>query len=191
MAGTKLFSNSDIMDLSQNFINIDTLCDVLTNTQKTLGVKTIFESTEEHEVETTAVKPKQVIPENETIEEHIKRLNPTGNWLDCRIKYYDDEDFEDDEDDEPFVCDLCDALGYSMKYRPEICDKCKKCETCMEYINDECSGCEYSIYRDGTFYRDKLSESDLIDEDDLDIMNSFKFGCSGGCRRQAEPFSRF
>lgn len=190
MAGSKLFNNSTITDLANNFINIDTLCDVLTTTQKTIGVKTIFESTDEFSQPVQKVDEENVEPMDR--ESVMKMLNPTGDWLDCNINYYDsDDDYEDEDDNEPFVCDLCDALGYGLKYRPEICDKCRKCETCMEYVHDECSGCEYSIYRDGKYYRDKLPESELIDEDDIDTMEQFKFGCTGGCRRQIQPFSRY
>ena len=189
MAGSRMFGNDTITDLCQNFINIDTLCDVLTNAQRSMGIKPIFETTEEESL--PEIEEKESVNDNMTDEEYIRKLNPTGDWLDCNIKYIDDEYEYDEEDDEPFVCDLCDSLGYSLKYRPEICDKCRKCETCMEYVHEECDGCGYSIYRDGTYYRDKLPESELIDEDDLEIMENFKFGCTGGCRRQMQPFTRY
>lgn len=90
----------------------------------------------------------------------------------------------DDEDDDIYVCDMCDKLGYSGKYIPEICDTCKACAGCNEYDDGECSGCSYSVYRDGEYYHDKLPESELISAEDIQLFNDLERMHSRRMQRQ-------
>lgn len=81
--------------------------------------------------------------------------------------------FVDDEDeDDLYVCEYCTAIGYSEKYQSDLCDDCTCCETCSEYIDGDCDGCSYSVFRDGEYYYTKLGIEQLLCAEDLDIINS-------------------
>ena len=69
---------------------------------------------------------------------------------------------------------MCDKLGYSGSYVPEVCDTCKACAGCAEYEMDECSGCSYSVYRDGEYYHEKLPESELISDHDAQLFKELE-----------------
>lgn len=163
MANSRFIQQGDY--LSVQFINIDTLLDVLCKTQENLGEPLIF---------------KEVSGRVEKLSKSNNDNDSEVNGCPKRQSALKAGDFSmtmrmgmvDDDDDGIYVCDYCQVLGYSKKYKPEICDSCKVCESCAEYDDDECSGCSYSIYRDGTFYRDKLSDEDLFSQEDLKIINS-------------------
>lgn len=157
-------------DYSSQFINIDTLIDVLCRTQEKLGEPLMFK-------EIGGCVEKQSISQTESVENenqychHKKKMSAlrSGDFsMTMRVN------IDDDDDDDDYICDFCAALGYSRKYKPEICDVCKTCESCPQYEDEDCSGCSYSIYRDGTFYRDKLSDDQLFSQEDLRIINSIK-----------------
>lgn len=57
-----------------------------------------------------------------------------------------------DESDEGYICEYCTKIRFDGKYLPEVCDICEDCETCMEYMNNECDGCEYSHVYNGMSY---------------------------------------
>lgn len=90
-------------------------------------------------------------------------------------KQYDN--FWDVEDDDGiYMCETCSSIR-DGQYDPETCDQCTACENCTEYINGECDGCSFSIYRDGKYYRSKLDQEDLLDDEDkklLDELNTEK-----------------
>ena len=168
-------TRNSFTDYSRNFINIDTLCDVLSETQREENIKPTFELKDKYK----------------TIEKDVKKEEPqkpeTTKPKECPLpeKYMKyaallgvSSDDDDDEEDELYVCELCDAIGSCQKYDSGICDSCTTCESCNQFLNDECSGCGYSVYRDGRYYRDKVSESELIGSDDLEAFEMIKSGVS-------------
>ena len=168
-------TRNSFTDYSRNFINIDTLCDVLSETQREENIKPTFELKDKYK----------------TIEKDVKKEEPqkpeTTKPKDCPLpeKYMKyaallgvSSDDDDDEEDELYVCELCDAIGSCQKYDSGLCDSCTTCESCNQFLNDECSGCGYSVYRDGRYYRDKVSESELIGSDDLEAFEMIKSGVS-------------
>lgn len=171
------------MDVSRAFINIDVLCDAYTKVQKDMGKQPTFkekESQEEIEEET----PKTCDRCNKSCE----NKNTDKKKIDFSIHgLY--ADAPDDEEDSEYICEWCDALGYKRKYKPEVCDNCSRCESCQEYDDEECSGCSYSRFRDGSYYRDKLSDEDLFSKEDLDILGEIKLDKKGGQRFESDRFS--
>ena len=174
------FTNKGV-DFSNNFINIDTLIDVLSAAQKSEGVTPTFQLSL---IDQQGNKTRHVDNTEVTVDKEEKKSTCNGCKAPCGKSKQGPDDFDwnilmsplgssdyDDEDDgEPYICEFCDSLGYNQKYKPDICDKCSVCESCEQYEN-ECDGCEFSVYRDGRFYRDKLSESELLDGQDLDSLN--------------------
>lgn len=167
---------NSFQDYTKNFINIDTLCDVLTNTQKEEGIEPTFELKDKYK---TVEKEEKQESQKENIKTEVKDKEcplPEKYAKFAALLGYDSDD--DDDEDDLYVCELCDSLGSCQKYDSGICDSCSVCESCNQYLNDECSGCSYSVYRDGTYYRDKVSESELINSDDLEAFNLIKEGVS-------------
>ena len=152
-------------DSSRSFINIDNLLRVFSSAEKSAGLPETFKEIKMDEPDTP--KKCQTCQSKECETPKEKKLTPfaCGNF-DMSLTGMDFED----EDDGLYVCDMCDRLGYSGKYIPEICDTCKACAGCNEYTEEECSGCSYSIYRDGEYYHDKLPESELISDKDLQLF---------------------
>lgn len=191
MASKYDFGGKSSRNFAQSFVNIDTLCSVYATTQQSLGQTPVFK--EKGEID----KKGENTESSET---------QTSHGCDCRscekscgksTKKYDfslnglfgDGHISEEDDDQDYICEYCGALGYKQKYIPEICDSCTQCSTCTEYINDECSGCSYSIYRDGTYYRDKMSEKDLFDETDLEMFESIKLDQKGGNWAESNKFT--
>lgn len=100
---------------------------------------------------------------------------------------FEDESSVEEDDSEVYICEFCTALGYGKKYKPDLCDNCIQCESCSQYL-DECSGCGYSRWRDGTYYRDKLPEEELFSQEDLDIFRSIELDKTGGERIERSHF---
>lgn len=148
-----------VRDFTQNFTNIDNLCDVLSNVQQEHGDKPMFELKDEYKI----------------LDEMKKVTNKPKCQKNCRFKwerlldYHYDSD--DDDDDDIYVCESCSELGSRQKYDPAICDACNVCQMCNEYNNGDCDGCSYSCHRDGQFYRDKIPESEIISERDIELFN--------------------
>lgn len=199
MGGTYYMSRSRFLnkgaktssDYTQSFLNIDTLCTVYSETQKSLGQTPIFKERKSPEDESDSDKVK-----SESVVEETGKCN--NECSTCAKKKYDlalTGQFSeglydtDDDDDVVYICEFCNSLGYSKKYRPEICDTCKQCEPCVQYESGECSGCGYSTYRDGQYYRDKLKEEDLFSESDLEVFRSFELDKQGGERLERKPFT--
>lgn len=166
-------NRSSFQDYTRNFINIDTLCDVLTNTQNEEGIKPIFELKDKYK---TAEKKEETPKEDKKPEVKKECPLPEKYMKYAALIGYDSD--EDDDEDDLYVCELCDSLGSCQKYDACVCDSCTCCESCDQYLNDECSGCSYSVYRDGTYYRDKVSESEILNPQDLEAFDLIKSGVS-------------
>lgn len=169
------FNMKSGIDITHNFLNIDSLCDVLVTTQKSNGETTSFRQ-KTYDEDDEPQKPK-------TSKEHDchacgkscrkeEEDNPNRNRF---IGLLEDDDDEDDEDDF-YLCEYCDSLGYRQKYDASRCDTCSVCESCDEYEEGECSGCSYSIYRDGSYYRDRVNADDLMESDDTKIFKELDSG---------------
>ena len=163
----------------RSFINIDDILRVFSSAEKAEGLPETF---------------KQVVPDKEEKPKCDKRESDTKTDIPKEKKLtpfacgnfdmsLDGSDSIDEDDDGIYVCDMCDRLGYSGKYIPEICDTCKACAACNEYDEGECSGCSYSIYRDGEYYHEKLPESELINEHDRELFNSLERPCTTRMKR--------
>lgn len=177
----------NIVDVaSSNFIDIDTLVSVYTETQKMLGVPPIFKEGTKQMAEENKEEDKTCNHECTTCKKS-KKTKPEG--FDFKMQGISVDDEYDSDEDDFFVCDICTALGYRRQYKPDICDSCKRCESCRMYLDDDCSGCSYSTYRDGEFYRNKLSDSELFSEYDLEVFESMKLDEKGGTRYEMTRFS--
>lgn len=153
-------------DNARAFINIDDLLQVFSSAERAEGLPETFKQIAP--METTQPDDKH----NAVVEKpKDKKLTPfaCGNF-DMSIDGMDIDDGEDGI----YVCDMCDKLGYSGKYIPEICDTCKACAGCNEYEEGECSGCSFSVYRDGEYYHEKLPESELISEHDSELFGELE-----------------
>lgn len=147
------------MDAAGNFINIDKLVEAFSSAQEAEGITKTFEENE------NVIKS---VKTSNNITQTLQHTQKKGGWF-CGVFMTEDDDFDDDGDG-IYVCEYCDKLGYHQKYRPEICDSCRVCDSCNQYENGECSGCSYSIYRDGEYYRDKISESELMSDKDIELF---------------------
>lgn len=152
------------VDFTNNWINIDNLCDVLVATQTESGGEVTFESRYDNNHDCHTCKSKCHNGSTKPVEDG---KNPFIGLIEGG---YDDDDDEDDF----YLCEYCDALGYRQKYDSTRCDTCTMCESCAEFDNDECSGCSYSIYRDGTYYRERASDDELLEGDDAAIFKQLQ-----------------
>ena len=179
-----LFDNDKAgrLDFTQNFINIDNLCDAMSIAQEQMGLEPTFELKDVYKVHH---EEKKVVKKEET-----KEKKPCGKGcglFDVLMGHYSDG--EDDDEDDFYLCELCSALsGYEKKYDASICDSCDQCEYCDQYINEECSGCSYSTFRDGEYYRDKVDASEIIGSEDLDVLTE---ASSGDISKDRLPVKRF
>ena len=178
MGRTRMFHEYD-NDLISNFINIDTLADVLTVAQEMEGIEPTFKVAK---VDDNGNKTRKAVECKETKHDKCKACHaskPKDKTGDIDSIDWDlvaspfDYTSDDEDDDTDYICEYCDSLGYTQKYIPDVCDRCSVCESCTEYQTD-CDGCSFSVFRDGHYYRDKLSESDLVDVDDLDKFNEIE-----------------
>lgn len=149
------------MDAAGVYTNIDKLIDAFNSAQEAEGIKKTF--AEDENVGKSVSKRSD---NNIQLPEQTKKK---GGWF-CGVFMTEDDDFDDDDENGIYVCEYCDKLGYHQKYRPEICDSCRACDTCNQYEIGDCSGCSYSIYRDGEYYRDKISESELMSDKDIELF---------------------
>lgn len=182
---TRFMNGVTSKDFSQSFFNIDMVANMFVETQKTLGQTPIFKESERslamktHPLETTNVKykPKEKVDEN--CDSCVKSCS--------KHRFLSTFDESDDEfisdDDELYLCEYCSSLGYNKKYMPETCDTCTKCECCAEYEDGDCDGCGYSTALDGRYYREKIAESELFSDDELE-----KFRSIDPDKKEQEPF---
>ena len=177
--GSKYFPGArSSFDYSQAFINMDTMCQVYSTTQETLGKKPTF--IEKNKPEVVESKPEETHKCGAECKKPCQ--NKSDKTFDLTFTGVFSENYSDSEEDEDYICDFCNALGYGRKYRPEICDNCTQCQSCAEYEEEECSGCSYSVFRDGSYYRDKLTDEQLFSGNDLDILKTVKLDTTGGDR---------
>jgi hypothetical protein len=155
-------------DNARAFINIDDLLRVFSSAEKAEGLPETFTQ----KVPDDITKPKCDMCKSNNEQKESKKMTPfaLGNF----DMVLDGTDVGDDDDDGIYVCHMCDKLGYSGKYVPELCDTCKACASCAEYEQEECSGCSYSVYRDGEYYHEKLPESELISEHDAELFRELE-----------------
>ena len=182
---SKYFGGVSGHDYSQNFVNIDKLLDVFVKTQESVGHKPTFEqdvplSTKNDPEPEIKYKKKE---ENHNCGSCNKKCGSCSSSVESDKKVFigefEQSDFDEYDDESPYICEWCGALGYGSKYIPELCDSCNKCESCQEYIDEECGGCGYSVFQDGRYYREKISETELFAEDELEKFNSIKLDQKG------------
>lgn len=175
------------IDLTNNFLNIDKLCDVLVTTQKSNGEEISFkERTYDDEEPEKPKTSKESECHGCGKPCHKENDNPTRNRF---IGLLEDDDDDDDDEDDFYLCEYCDSLGYRQKYDASRCDSCSVCESCTEYEEGECSGCSYSIYRDGTYYRDRISAEELMESEDTKIFRELESGNISTDRLERSRFS--
>ncbi len=176
-------------DFSQSFVNIDTLCTVYSKTQELMGKTPTFKENGSKKGEEQPEQKKQTVVKTDA--------GCEGCHKECANKKIDlslhglfgntSEELSDEE--EIYICEFCTSLGYGNRYKPDVCDNCNTCESCREYMDEECSGCSYSRWRDGKYYRDKLDDTDLFSEQDLEVFESIKLDTKGGERMERGHFT--
>ena len=78
---------------------------------------------------------------------------------------------DDEYDSAPtFICTFCSKLSRGKKYNPVVCDSCTECLSCNQFAKKECSGCEYSRWREGIPYG-QLTQSCAMDNEDMVLLN--------------------
>ena len=178
------FANSGTFDLTGNWINIDKLCDVLVATQEESGKDAQFkrkgygEESDSDDVK----RPCNCKSCDKSCNDDGNKENPFSALI---AGVYG----EDDDEDDFYLCEYCDALGYRQKYDAARCDSCTLCESCSEYDDGECSGCSYSVYRDGIYYRDRVDSSDILDSEDSDLFRKLESGEISGSHMDRSRFS--
>lgn len=153
------------IDLTETGINIDSLFDVYVQTQRETGKDPGLEErdmiVDDQGNLVRSHKPK----EKPKQEQPSPAASPCMEASECpkrksySLGHFEDsmsEELEEGEDEGPYVCEYCSDIGFKKEYKPHLCDTCDTCGTCSEYKNDECSGCEYSIYRTGRTYGEEL-----------------------------------
>lgn len=182
-------------DVTADGINIDSMLDVYVNAQKEAGMDPGLEECEfEISNKGDIIRKKPIVDKEDEPEQ--KKCPGSCNKCGKDSKEKDDDKgfempwyfknklglFEDsmsseietnDEDDEVYVCEYCSDIGYKKEYKPYLCDTCNVCETCPEYSSEECSGCEYSVYRTGRTYAQELSdrgEDVPLDDDEQTLI---------------------
>lgn len=88
-------------------------------------------------------------------------------------------DTGDDYDNAPtYICEYCSKIGRNRRYNAIICDNCSECVNCEQFLRKECSGCEYSRWREGVPYGQLNKEAVSISTNDSliinDVMTSLK-----------------
>lgn len=79
---------------------------------------------------------------------------------------------DDDYDSAPtFICTYCSKLARGKKYNPVLCDSCTECLSCNQFARKECSGCEYSRWREGVPYGQLIGQTCTMDDKDMAILN--------------------
>jgi hypothetical protein len=159
------FVNDFGIDAAGVFIDIDSIIKAYTTAQEAEGITPTFEENVD------ILKDKR--KEYEIPQEQEQTKKRQGGWF-CGIFNMEIDDFDDEDGDGIYICEYCDKLGYHQKYRPEICDTCQACDSCSQYESGECSGCSFSIYRDGEYYRDKIPESELMTENDMKLFQQLE-----------------
>lgn len=179
------FKLSGGVDLTGNFLNIDKLCDVLVTTQKSSGQETSFREKTYDDDEGPETPKQSKEHECHGCGSCQKEDTPNRN----RFIGLLEDDEEDEDEDDFYLCEYCDSLGYRQKYDASRCDMCTVCESCDEYDEGTCSGCSYSIYRDGTYYRDRISADELMESEDTKIFKELESGNVSEERIERSRFS--
>lgn len=79
---------------------------------------------------------------------------------------------DDEYDSAPtFICTFCSKLSRGRKYNPVTCDSCTECLSCNQFARKECSGCEYSRWREGIPYGQLIGQKCTMNNEDLAILN--------------------
>ena len=168
-------------DVTADSINIDSMLDVYVNTQKEAGINPGLEECEfEISNRGDIIRKKPIVNDDDDNKPEEKECSGSCKKCGCHDKKEQSGAFEipwylknklglfedsmsseidtSDDSDEVYVCEYCSDIGYKKEYKPYLCDTCNVCETCPEYSSEECSGCEYSIYRTGKTYSQELAD---------------------------------
>lgn len=170
------------IDLTETGINIDSLFDVYVQTQREAGKDPQLE---ERDI-IVDDRGNLVRSYKEKTKQETKPVPSKPCMMKCpKRKSYNLGSFEDSMSDEleegeeegPYVCEYCSDIGFKKEYKPHLCDTCDTCGTCSEYQNEECCGCEYSIYRTGRTYGEELRSLGMeipLDQEEQEILESIR-----------------
>ena len=151
------------------YCNIDSVIDMMIETQKQNGVSTnmreyLFDpvtSKRINEFKRRKLEEKGVDLSNYNRAgckgcNKCKKDNNQSN-IERGVFVFNEDDLIDESDD-GYVCDYCLKIGVDGRYAPEECDVCDDCYECQEYIRGVCDGCEYSVCFNGQTYGEIIGE---------------------------------
>lgn len=175
-------------------INIDTVMDAVVKSRNDAGIggvpeeAVIDESTgrryrrfqkrsDKEEADYQDLKKAQQVNEEHSFLSSGYNINPLaarGLKVYDRLMNIDDDDY----DNAPtYICPYCSKLSRAKKYTPVTCDNCSECLSCNQFAKKECSGCEYSRWREGVPYSQVIGETNVVDHEDMVIINDVMNRC--------------
>lgn len=164
-------NNINLIEMTQK-TNIDEVIDKCNRTQKRMGNNQLFNLGQFDKK--TGRKLKNFEGKDTLTYDELSELRETSDIK--KISFASLMNMVDDENDEyadEYICDCCPHR--CKEYNQDLCDSCNDCEECSEYMDNECSGCSFSVHRDNSYYWER--HPDIIhisksDETILDILNS-------------------
>lgn len=181
MGRLKSIGNSISLIEMSNKTNIDDVIEKCNKTQTRMGHSSLFNL---GHFDKNGRKVKRFDNKETMTYDKFVELREQSDMSKISFKSILDKENIDDEYDDEYICEVCPHRCTS--YDQSLCDTCNDCEECTEYIDNECSGCSYSIHRDNSYYWErhpgliKPSESDeyimkLLSSDSIDFKgNDFK-----------------
>lgn len=168
------------VDLSQTIYNIDDFMDRLVETQKAHGQEPTIDLAVRNLYTGQRYKKFQKLSPEEQEEYEYAKSGSIASMDPDRISEDGDDPMEG-----IYVCEYCAKLkckhGMDIpRYDPSVCDECRECEECPEFSEYLCSGCSYSIFREGVPYGETLNSSDVLSDHDRKIFDWVK-------ERMSEP----
>lgn len=167
------------VDITSTIYNIDDFMDKLVETQRAHGQEPTIDLAVRNLYTGKRYKRFQKLSPEEQEEFEFAR---TGSIVNQTEGLSEDGD---DPNEGIYVCEYCAKLkckhGMDIpKYDPTICDDCHECEECPEFSDYTCSGCSYSIFREGVPYGETLHSADILSDHDRRIFDWAK-------KRMEEP----
>lgn len=179
---------SEVYDFSASAaVNIDSIMDAIVKSREESGVGGIPEEaviddstgrryrrfqkrSEKEEKDYQELKEERRVKEKDVSVRTGYRINPLaarGLKVYDRLTNVDDDDY----DNAPtFICPYCSKLSRAKKYTPVTCDNCSECLSCNQFARRECSGCEYSRWREGVPYSQVIGSTEPMDYHDMSIL---------------------
>ena len=178
-------------DFSDNgVLNIDTIMDAIVDSRKMSGIEGSPEEAVYDEFTGRRYRrfQKRSKKEEDAYQELKKSMVSTNNrasqkgynkeelaraavGLGCYERITSQFDDADEYNNAPtYTCEYCSKLSRNKKYNPVICDNCSECLNCNQF-SKECSGCEYSRWREGTTYGRLIGMEQVMSEEDMEILD--------------------